>query len=80
MQAILALLTRPLVEAVVSAFGQVLLDLLQSWRSHEDAKALGRADAERAAWIATEAARARMDGVGALSDDEVLRRLMEGRA
>jgi inorganic triphosphatase YgiF len=80
MSAILALLARPFVQMAVSAFGQVLLDLLSGWRSHEDAIARGRADAERAALIAIEAARSRMEGVGELSDDEMLKRLREGKA
>jgi hypothetical protein len=80
MQAILALLARPLIEAVVSAFGQVLLDLFASWRSHEDAKALGRAEAERAASVAAEQARQRMDAVPLLTEDEILKLLREGKA
>lgn len=80
MQAILALLARPLIEAAVSAFGQVLIDLLQSWRAHEDAVAVGRADAERAALIAAQAADARMEAVMPLSDAEIAKRLREGKA
>jgi len=80
MGAILALLARPLLDALLSAFGQVVLDLFASWRSHEDAKLAGRAEAERAASVAAEAARAHMDEVAALSDDEMLKRLREGRA
>jgi hypothetical protein len=80
MQAILALLARPFLDALLSAFGQFLIDSLGAWRSHEDAVARGRADAERAALIAAEAARSRMEGVGELTDDEVLRRLREGKA
>ena len=80
MQVILALLARPLIEAVVSAFGQVILDFFAAWRSHEDAKALGRAEAERAASVAAQAAMDRMEGVMVLSDEEILRRLREGKA
>jgi len=80
MQAILALLARPLIEAVVSAFGQVIIDLLASWRAHDDAVARGRAEAERAAVNAAEQARNRMDEVMVLSDEEIIRRLREGEA
>ncbi len=80
MGAILALLARPLLDALLSAFGQVIIDLFASWRSHEDAVARGRADAERAAMLAAEAALSRMEGVPSLSDDEVLKRLREGKA
>lgn len=80
MQAILALLARPLIEAAVSAFGQVLIDFFAAWRAHEDAVARGRADAERAAAIAAEQAMARMEEVMVLSDEEIIRRLREGKA
>lgn len=80
MLVILKLLARPLIEAAVSAFGQVLIDLFASWRAHEDAKAVGRAEAERAAVIAAAAAMERMEEVMVLSDEEVLRRLREGKA
>lgn len=80
MQAILLLLARPLIEAAVSAFGQVLIDLFASWRTREDAVARGRAEAERAAIIAAEAARDRMDLVPPLTDEEILRRLRGGMA
>ena len=80
MQAILALLARPLIEAAVSAFGQVLIDLFQSWRDHEDAVALGRAQAEQSAATAAEAARVRMDNVIPLSDAELLAKLRKGDA
>lgn len=80
MLVILKLLAQPLIEAAVSAFGQVLLDLFASWRAHEDAIARGRADAERAAVIAAEAAQDRMEQVMPLSDEEIIRRLREGKA
>jgi hypothetical protein len=80
MSAILALLARPFLDALLSAFGQVIIDLFAIWRSHEDAKLAGRAEAERAASAAAEAARARMDEVAALSNDEMLKRLREGKA
>lgn len=80
MSAILALLARSLIEAAVSAFGQVIIDLLASWRSHEDAVARGRADAERAALIAAEQARNRMEAVPLPTEEEVLKRLREGKA
>lgn len=80
MGAILALLARPLLDALLSAFGQVLIDLLASWRSHEDAVARGRAEAERAALIVAQAAEDRMAKVMVLSDEEMLRRLREGKA
>lgn len=80
MLVILKLLARPLIEAAVSAFGQVLLDFFAAWRAREDAKALGRADAERDAMLAAEAARGRMEGVMELSEDDVVRRLREGKA
>jgi hypothetical protein len=78
--AILTLLARPLIQAAVSAFGQVLLDLLQSWRAYESAKAEGRADADRAAAAAVEAARRRMDAATLPDKAEILRRLREGDA
>lgn len=80
MQAILALLARPLIEAAVSAFGQVLIDLFQSWQSNQDAKALGQLRAEQAAATAAEAARVRMDNVIPLSDAEMLSHLRKGDA
>jgi len=80
MQAILALLARPLIEAAVSAFGQVLLDLFQSWRDHEDAVALGRADAVQEAAVATQAAADRMANVPLLSEEEIMKLLREGKA
>lgn len=80
MQAALLLLARPLIEAAVSAFGQVLIDLFQSWRDHEDAVALGRAQAEQSAAAAADAARARMDNVIPLSDAEMLSHLRKGDA
>lgn len=80
MSAILALLMRPLIEAAVSAFGQVLLDFFNTWRSREDAKALGHAEAVQAAAIAAEQAADRMEAVMPLSDEEILKRLREGRA
>ncbi|HTD75198.1 MAG TPA: hypothetical protein VK652_16845 [Steroidobacteraceae bacterium] len=80
MQAILALLARPLIEAAVSAFGQVLLDLFQSWRDHEDAVALGRADAVQAAAVAIQAAEQRMANVPLLSEEEIMKLLREGKA
>lgn len=80
MQAALLLLARPLIEAAVSAFGQVLIDLLQSWRDHEDAVALGRAQAGQDAAIAADAARQRMDNVISLTDAEMLSRLRKGDA
>lgn len=80
MQAILLLLARPLIEAAVSAFGQVLIDLFASWRAHEDAIARGRAEAERAAIVAAEAVEDRMEQVMPLNDEEIIRRLREGKA
>lgn len=80
MQAILALLARSLIEAAVSAFGQVIIDLFGAWRAHDDAVARGRADAERRALIAVEQARDRMDSVPMLSEDEIIKRLREGKA
>lgn len=80
MQGILLMLARPLIEAAMAAFGQFLLDLLAARQSHEDAIARGRAEAERAALAAAEAARLRMEGVPTLTDEEVLRRLREGKA
>ena len=80
MGAILALLAKPLIQAAISAFGQVLIDLLQSWRAHESAKAEGRAEAERAAVIAAEDARRRMDAAELPDKAEILRRLREGDA
>ena len=80
MQAILALLARPLIEAAVSAFGQVLIDFFSAWRAHEDAVAVGRAESERAAVIAAEQAMNRMEEVMVLSDEEIIRRLREGKA
>lgn len=80
MGAILSLLMRPLIEAAVSAFGQILLDFFNTWRSREDAIALGHAEAVQAAAVAADAARTRMDEVMPLSDDEVIKRLMEGKA
>lgn len=80
MQVILKLLARPLIEAAVSAFGQVLLDFFAAWRAREDAKALGRAEADRDAMLAAEAARSRMENVIVLSDEEMIRRLREGKA
>jgi hypothetical protein len=80
MQAILALLARPFLDALLSAFGQFIIDALGAWRAHDDAVARGRADAERATLIAAEAARQRMEGVGHLTDAEVMQRLSEGKA
>lgn len=80
MQAILALLMRPLIEAAVSAFGHAIMDMIATWRAHEDAKALGHAEAVQAATAVAVAARTRMEDVMPLSDDEILRRLMEGKA
>lgn len=80
MSAILALLMRPLIEAAVSAFGHAIMDMLAAWRSHEDAKALGHAEATQAATLAAEKARDRMEDVMPMSDEEILRRLMEGKA
>jgi hypothetical protein len=80
MSAILALLMRPLIEAAVSAFGQVLLDFFNTWRSREDAIALGHAEAVQSATLAAEKARDRMEDVMPMSDEEILRRLMEGKA
>lgn len=80
MLVILKLLAQPLIEAAVSAFGQVIIDFFASWRAHEDAKAAGRAEAERAAVIAAEAVEDRMEQVMPLSDDEIIRRLREGKA
>ena len=80
MQAILLLLARPLIEAAVAAFGKAILDLLVAWQSHQDAVAVGRAEAERAALIAGEQAENRMEQVMALSDAEILQRLREGKA
>jgi hypothetical protein len=80
MLVILKLLARPLIEAAVSAFGQVIIDFFASWRAHEDAKAVGRAEAERAAIIAADAAEDRMEKVMPLSDEEIIRRLREGKA
>lgn len=80
MLGILKLLAQPLIQAAVSAFGQVLLELLQSWRAHESAKAEGRAAAERAAVIAAEDARKRMDAADLPDKAEILRRLREGEA
>lgn len=77
---ILKLLLRPLIEGAVAAFGKVLLEYWNTWRSREDAIAVGRAEAERAAGIAGEQARDRMEEVMSLSDDEILRRLREGKA
>lgn len=80
MGAILALLAKPLIQAAISAFGQVLIDLLQSYRAHESAKAEGRAAAERAAIIAAEDARRRMDAAELPDKAEILKRLREGDA
>jgi len=80
MQAILALLARPLLEAVVSAFGQVISDLLASWRAHDDAVARGRAEVERDAAKRVAEVIAAMGDVSDLSDDEILQRLREGKA
>lgn len=80
MRAILALLARPFLDALLSAFGQVLLDFFASWRSHEDARLAGRAEAERAAILAADAARQRMDSVPVLTDEEIAKLLREGKA
>lgn len=80
MGAILALLAKPLIQAAISAFGQVLIDMLTSWRAHESAKAEGRAAAERAAVIAAEDARRRMDAAELPDKAEILRRLREDDA
>lgn len=80
MGGILALLARPLIEAAVATFGQVLLDFFAAWASHEDAKALGRAEAERAASVAVDEARQRIDAVPLLSEAEIIRLLREGKA
>jgi hypothetical protein len=80
MGAILTLLMRPLIEAAVSAFGQVVMDLINAYLARQDAKALGHAEAVQAATAAAEAARDRMEAVMPLSDEEILKRLREGQA
>lgn len=80
MLVILKLLARPLIEAAVSAFGQVVLDFFAARRAHEDAKAVGRAEAERAASVAAEQARERMDAAPLLTEEEILKLLREGKA
>jgi hypothetical protein len=78
--AILTLLARPLIQAAVSAFGQVLLELMQSYLAHQSARAEGRAAAERAAVLAAEDVRKRMDAAELPDKAEILRRLREGDA
>lgn len=80
MRAILLLLTRPLIEAALSAFGHVLLDFFRTWKASQDAQALGRAEAVRDA--TTEALKVERDmGAVALPErDELLKRLREGMA
>lgn len=80
MNAILIALTRPLIDAALSAFGHVLLDLFRTWKASADAQARGYAEARADA--AREAARIERDmgGVGLPETDDMLRRLREGTA
>lgn len=80
MQAILLLLTRPLIDAALSAFGHVLMDFFRTWKASEDAQALGRAEAVRDASLALAEREREMNAVEMPERDDVLRKLREGKA
>lgn len=80
MGAILALLARPLIEAAVSVFGQIILDFWKTWKAAQDARALGRAEAalksleeENARVEKANAARRAAAATGMRDDDPYLR-------
>ena len=80
MQAILLLLTRPLIDGALSAFGHVMLDFFRAWKASEDAQALGRTEAERDASIIAAQVEREMGGVELLDRDDILKWLREGKA
>ena len=80
MSSVFLLLARPLLDALLSAFGRTLLDMLGTWQARSDAMALGRATANSDVAKRTAEAIAAMGDVSELSDDEMLERLREGKA
>jgi hypothetical protein len=80
MGAILALLARPLIEAAVSVFGQMILQYLATWKASQDARARGRAEAEREAATAAAKVAAEMGEVAEPEIGDAIRRLRDGLA
>ncbi len=80
MQALLALLAKPLIDAALSAFGRVIMDMIKAWQVEHAAREAGRASAVIAAHEQALAAERRMSEVQVLTEDELLRRLREGDA
>lgn len=69
-----------LLEAALSAFGRVLLDMFSTWKANEDARARGRAEAVQDAALEVIRVERDMGAVVMPERDEVLRRLREGLA
>jgi hypothetical protein len=72
------MLARPLFDAAATAFGQVLLDMFKTWRTTEDARRFGRAEAERDAALAASHALRDFEAVPLPSRDETLTALRRG--
>jgi len=72
------MLARPLFDAAATAFGQVLLDMFKTWRTMEDARKFGRAEAERDAALAAVSIARDFDAVPLPSRDEALAELRKG--
>lgn len=80
MGAIFAALARPLLEAVLSAFGNFIIEMVNSWRLQQEAEAKGRAEAVAEAALEATRVGQEMTDVPLPSDDDVLKRLGDGTA
>jgi len=69
-----------LVEAALSAFGNVLLDFFKTWKASEDARARGRAETVQDAAVEALKVERDMGAVEMPERDDLLKRLREGLA
>lgn len=69
-----------LIEAALSAFGNVLLDFFKTWKASEDARARGSAEAVRDAVLEALKVERDMGAVELPERDDLLKRLREGLA
>lgn len=69
-----------LLEAALSAFGNVLLDFFKTWKASDDARARGRAEAVQDAAVEALKVERDMGAVDLPERDDLLKRLQEGLA
>lgn len=74
------LLARPVIDAAVSAFGNFLLGMFQTWQTAADNQALGRASAERDAAIASIQITQEFEAVPLPTQSEAVNALRNGAA